>query len=134
MKKVRKEMKCVVYQPSDRSKIERAFVQNMGIDAALDRLEQMQRQDSNVRIVDATELSDEERRQRYISEAAVTGAFTSQAVRGIFGSRHYPGTKFGISVPALRIEGATRDDPGDVYPHEEAGGVVTILDFLNRRV
>jgi hypothetical protein len=108
------EMKCVVYRPSDRSKI--GFVQNEGIDVTLDRLEQMQRQGSNVRIVDATELSEEERRQRYNSEAAVTGAFTSHAVRGIFGSRHYPGTKFGVGVPALRIEGATPEDPGDVYP------------------
>jgi hypothetical protein len=64
-----------------------------------------------IRIVDTTELSEEKRRQRYIREAAVTGAFTSHAVRGIFGSRHYPGTKFGVSVPALRIEGAMRDDP-----------------------
>jgi hypothetical protein len=40
---------------------------------------------------------------------------------------------FGIKVPAVRVEGATPDDPGDIYPHEEVGRVVTILDFLNRR-
>ena len=45
-----------------------------------------------------------------------------------------PGTKFGVSVPEFRIEGAMRDDPGDVYPHEAAGRFVTILEFLNRRL
>jgi hypothetical protein len=78
-------------------------------------------------------LSEEEGRQRYIREAAVMGAFTSHAVREslVAGT---PGTKFGVSVPEFRIEGAMRDDPGDVYPHEAAGRFVTILEFLNRRL
>jgi hypothetical protein len=126
-------MKCVVYRPPDRSKIERAYRQNEGVDVALDRLEQMQRQDSNIRIVDTTELSEQEREQLYIRDVAVVGSLTRHAVRRIFGSNHYPATKFGISVPALRVESATPADPGDIYPHEEAGRVVTILDFLNRR-
>jgi hypothetical protein len=78
-------------------------------------------------------MSEEERDQRYIRDAAVTAAFTRHAVRRIFASNKYPGTDFGISVPALRIEGATPNDPGDIYPHEEAGRVVTILEFLNGR-
>jgi hypothetical protein len=133
MKKGMNEMRCVVYRPSDRSKIERAYRQNEGVDIALDRLEQMRREDPNIRIVDAAELSEHERDQQYIRDAAVVGSFTRHAVRRIFGSNKYLGTMFGIKVPAVRVEGATPDDPGDIYPHEEVGRVVTILDFLNRR-
>jgi hypothetical protein len=97
-------------------------------------LNKMRRENPNIRIVDATELSEHERDQHYIRAAAVTGSFTRHAVRRIFGSNKHRGMLFGIDVPAVRVEGATPDDPGDIYPHEEAGRVVTILDFLNRRV
>jgi len=116
----------------DRSKIERAYRQNEGVDAALDRLEQMRLENPNIRIIEATELSEQERDEHYIRAAAVIGSFTRHAVRRIFGSNKYRGTLFGIEVPAVRVEGATTDEPGDIYPHEEAGRVVTILDFLNR--
>jgi hypothetical protein len=33
----------------------------------------------------------------------------------------------------LRVESTTPDDPGDIYPREEGGRVVTTLDFLNQR-
>jgi len=126
-------MNLVVYRPSDRSKIERAYRQNEGVDTALDRLEQMRQEDPNIRIIEATELSVQERDKHYISAAAVIGSFTRHAVRRIFGSNKYPGTLFGIGVPAVRVEGATAGDPGDIYPHAAGGRIVTILDFLNRR-
>ena len=131
---MKNDMKLIVYRPSDGSKIGRAYRQNEGGDSALNRLEQMRRENPNIRIVDTTELSEHERDQHYIRAAAVTGSFTRHAVRRIFGSNKHPGTLFGIGVPAVRVEGATPDDSGDIYPHEEAGRVVTILDFLNRRV
>jgi hypothetical protein len=37
---------------------------------------------------------------------------------------------FGRAVPALLISDPSHKTPGDVYPHDEAGRIVTIHDFL----
>src|SRR5260370_22531254 len=82
---MKKDMKLVVYRPSDGSKIGRAYRQNEGVDTALDRLEQLRWEDPNITIVDGNELSEHERDLHYIRAAAVTGSFTRHAVRKIFG-------------------------------------------------
>lgn len=81
------------------------------------------------RVVDAGELSREEREAAYHSLAVRPSVRRRYRVRRVFGTHKYPGSFFGSGVPALVVIEDGR--PVDVYPHEEQDGtIVTIEDYL----
>jgi hypothetical protein len=124
-------MSWIFYCHSDRSKIERAWGQNAGIDAALAKLEEMRRQRPDIKFFDTAETSDPERTKEYLNKAAVIASYHHYRVHGVYGSDRDQFRCFGVEVPALWIEGSAPNDPGDIYPHEKNGKYVTISDFLN---
>jgi hypothetical protein len=124
-------MSWILYCHSDHSKIERVYSQNAGIDVALQRLEELRRRRPEIKYVDTAEMSDPERTKLYLSEAAVTASYRHYVVHGVYGSKNDQYRSFGVGVPALRIEGSSPNDPGEIYPHEKNGKHVTINDFLN---
>ena len=81
------------------------------------------------RVVDAGELSREEREAAYHNLAVRPSVRRRYRVRRVFGTNKYPGSFFGSGVPALVVIEDGR--PVDVYPHEEQDGtIVTIDDYL----
>jgi hypothetical protein len=127
-------MGWIVYRHSDRSMIQgtKTYLQNIKIEEALDRLEELSRTGWNIRFVDTAEMTDAARTEAYLKEAAAPASFTHHAVRGVFGSNQYPEREFGVGVPALRIEAQANEDAGDVYPHWEGNSCITISEYLNR--
>ena len=85
-----------------------------------------------VKFVNTAEMTDAARKEAYLKEAAVTASVTHHGVHGVFGSNKYPERDFGVGMPALRIEGFSDRDPGDIFPHFEGNSCVAISEFLNR--
>lgn len=81
-------------------------------------------------VVDAAELTEQDREDAYLSRAVRPSVSRRYRVRRIFGTNKYPGQYFGGAVPALVVLEDGR--PVDVYPHEEQDGtIVTIRDYLD---
>lgn len=81
-------------------------------------------------VVDAGELTEQDREDAYLSRAVRPSVSRRYRVRRIFGTNKYPGQYFGGAVPALVVLEDGR--PVDVYPHEEQDGtIVTIRDYLD---
>ena len=81
-------------------------------------------------VVDAGELTEQDREEAYLSRAVRPSVSRRYRVRRIFGTNKYPGQYFGGAVPALVVLEDGR--PVDVYPHEEQDGtIVTIRDYLD---
>ena len=81
-------------------------------------------------VVDADELTEQDREEAYRSRAVRPSVSNRYRVRRVFGTNRYPGQYFGKAVPALVVMEGGR--PVDVYPHEEQDGtIVTIRDYLD---
>ena len=102
---------------------------NDGIDEVLQRVEDFQRRGIALRVIDTATMTDQELQTVYI-QAIVPSVWKKYRIRGVFGTHRYAGCKFGRSVPALLIHDPTGNRVGDVFPHEEAGRIVTIRDAL----
>jgi hypothetical protein len=102
---------------------------NAGIDAALARAEELRRRGVAVELVDTSTMEPGELQGRYI-EAIIPSVLKKYRVRQVFGSRRRAGWLFGRGVPALAVVGPS-GAVEDIYPHDRAGKVVTISDFLD---
>jgi len=122
---------CVLYY-SPRS-ILRDLECNKGIDVVLEDLNEFRRQGLTFRVVDTTVMSEQEIQTAYI-RATTPSVWKKYRVRAIFGTRRHAGCKFGRAVPALIIQSSSRAVVEDVFPHEEAGRIVTIREFLQDSV
>jgi hypothetical protein len=65
------------------------------------------------------------------AKAIVPSVYRKYRVRQMFGSSRRAGLFFGRGVPALWVH-PDGDDPGDIYPHEKDGRIVTISEFLTK--
>ncbi len=122
-------MKIELY--CDRAAILRGVPCNDGIDKALERIEQLRAQGSDVQVVDTGRMSDEEIQANYF-RAIQPSVRKKYSVRQIFGSRSRSGWLFGRAVPALVVQEPSGGAVADVFPHNESGRIVTIQDALNR--
>ncbi len=122
-------MKIELY--CDRTAILREIPCNDGIDKALERLEELRAQGNDVQVVDTGHMSEEEIQTKYF-RAIRPSVQKKYSVRQIFGSLSRSGWLFGRGVPALVIQEPSGNAVADVFPHNESGGIVTILDALNR--
>lgn len=122
-------MKIELY--CDRTKILRGLPSNDGIEKALERLEELRTQGNDVQVVDTGHMSEEEIQTKYF-RAIQPSVQKKYSVRQIFGSLSRSGWLFGRGVPALVIQDPSGEGVADVFPHNESGRIVTILDALNR--
>lgn len=102
----------------------RNSVHNAGFELALPLCEEW-----GVRIVDPSQMSKEEHYKAYSDATSGPATRKKQRVRTLYGSHKYPGSQFGIGVPALVVQ----DEQGralDVFPHYESGRLVTIADAM----
>ena len=106
-----------------------AHPQNKGIRDILARLGEFRPDGAPIQKRNTAKMSATELEQAYI-RAIVPSVYRKYRVRRIFGSNRQAGLLFGRSVPALLISDPFHKTPGDVYPHDEAGRIVTIHDFL----
>jgi hypothetical protein len=120
-------MKIELY--CDRTAILREIPCNDGVDKALERLEEFRAQGIDAQVVDTSHMSDEEMQANYFRAIQPT-ARGKYSVRQIFGSRSRSRWLFGRGVPALVVEEPS-GVVADVFPHNESGKIVTILDGLN---
>lgn len=113
----------------DQSAILRGLPANRGIDEALNGLGQSSGRGIVVKFVDTSNMSDEEIQETYL-RAALPAVRNKYSVRQVFGSRSRSGWLFGRGVPAMVVQGPL-GEAVDVFPHNEAGRIVTIHDALN---
>lgn len=102
---------------------------NDGIDEVLQGVEDFRRQGVPLRIVDTAKMTDQEIQAAYI-RAIVPSVWKKYRIRGVFGTHRYAGCKFGRSVPALLVCDPLADRVDDVFPHQEAGRIVTVREAL----
>ena len=111
-----------VQQPLD-DRANRAFSE------AMDLLADAQKQGIRCEKIDTAELPPEKVYEAY-ADAWAPAVFKKFAIRRVFGTRRRSGCYFGREVPALLVYDDDREQPTDVYPHEELGRTVTIGEFL----
>lgn len=80
------------------------------------------------KVIDVAGLPRQEIEDLYTQLAVPPSVRERYSIRRIFGTNKYPGCFFGRGVPALVVLEDGR--PRDVYPHEEAGKIVTIMDYF----
>lgn len=122
-------MKIELYY--DRTAILTGLPSNDGIDKALERIEELRAQGSDVQVVDTGRMSDEEIQANYF-RAIQPSVRKKYSIRQTFGSRKRPAWLFGRAVPALVVQEPSGEGVADVFPHNESGRIVTILDALNQ--
>jgi hypothetical protein len=76
-------------------------------------------------------MPEDERMKTYIA-ALAPSVLRKYRVRRVFGTHRRAGSAFGRGVPALVVWDEIGDIVADVYPHEEAGRIITICDFLTQ--
>lgn len=122
-------MELIFYGPSDPA-LPFADERNRGIDAVPLLLEELKRCGAQVRQIDPSALSAEQRFAEY-SRATIPAVYKKYEVKRIFGTNRHSACWFGIQVPALIVKRSAEDIVGDTYPHrEQPNSVVTIHDFL----
>ena len=103
---------------------------NAGLDALPRLTRRLAEAAATYSVVDAGELTPQDREEAYLSRAVRPSVSNRYRVRRVFGTNKYPGQYFGAEVPALVVLDGGR--PVDVYPHEEQDGtIVTIRDYLD---
>jgi len=112
----------------DRPAVVREMAANAKFDDALRLIEELRSRGLAVEIVDTAAMSANELHRLYFQSIA-PAVIKKYRVRQVFGSRRRPATLFGREVPALVAFGPT-GYAEDLFPHEQAGVVVTIRDFL----
>jgi len=68
----------------------------------------------------------------HAARLAVVRGYKAYRIRKVFGSARDSGKYFGREVPALLVY--ENDELIDVYPHEERGKLITIEEFLVRKL
>ena len=116
------------YDP-DLSTVFVTHAQNDGVRDVLERLDDFRKKGLAIEGRNTAKMSATDLEHAYI-RAILPSVYRKYRVRRIFGSNRQAGLFFGRGVPALLISDPTHKTPGDVYPHEEAGRIVTIHDFL----
>ena len=116
------------YDP-DPSAIFDTHPQNQGVRDVLARLDEFRQAGVRIEKRNTAKMSATDLEHAY-SRATVPSVYRKYRIRRIFGSNRQPGLWFGRGVPALLISDPSRKTPGDVYPRDEAGRIVTIHDFL----
>jgi len=112
----------------DRPAVIREIAANAKFDDALRLIEELRSNGLAIDIVDIVAMSSDELHRLYFRSIA-PAVIKKYRVRQVFGSRRRPATLFGRQVPALVAFGPA-GYAEDLFPHEQAGVVVTIHDFL----
>ena len=120
------------YDP-DFSTIFETHPQNKGIRDVLEHIDDFRIGGVSIEKRDTAKMSATELEHAYI-RAILPSVYRKYRVRRIFGSNRQAGLLFGRAVPALLISDPTHKTPGDVYPHEQAGRIVTIHEFLTELI
>jgi hypothetical protein len=120
------------YDP-DVSTIFETHPQNKGIRDVLEHIDDFRIGGVSIEKRDTAKMSATELEHAYI-RAILPSVYRKYRVRRIFGSNRQAGLLFGRAVPALLISDPTHKTPGDVYPHEQAGRIVTIHEFLTQLI
>jgi hypothetical protein len=113
----------------DLSIILNAFPANDGVRYVLEHLDDFRRKGVGIQERNTAKMSATELEHSYI-RAIVPSVYRKYKVRRMFGSNRKSGWLFGRHVPALLVSDPSGKTPGDVYPHDAAGRIVTIHDFL----
>lgn len=103
--------------------------QNKGVRDVLEHIDNFRKEGVPIEKRNTAKMSATDLEHAYI-RAILPSVYRKYRVRRIFGSNRQAGLFFGRGVPALLISDTTHKTPGDVYPHEKAGRIVTIHDFL----
>ena len=102
---------------------------NRGFDEVLGLLAALRARGIEVEKTDTGQLSDKDVQEAYM-EAVSLSVRHKFGIRQVFGSRRKSASCFGKGVPALFVYEHDREQPIDVYPHQELNRVITIRDFL----
>jgi hypothetical protein len=113
----------------NRSAILKGHPSNSGIDEALKRTEDLSRQGVQVRVVDAAQMTEDERFAVYV-RATTPAMKNKNPIRQVFGSLKHSASMFGLGVPALLVQ-TQLGEVLDVFPHKESERIVTINEFLS---
>jgi hypothetical protein len=126
-------MKYELFFDPDLSTIFDTHPQNKGIRDVLEHIDDFQKKGIPIEKRNTAKMSATDLEHAYI-RAIVPTAYRKYRVRRIFGSNRQAGLFFGRGVPALLISDSSHKAPGDVYPHDQAGRIVTIHDCLTKLV
>jgi hypothetical protein len=116
------------YEP-DVSTIFDTLPQNKGVREVLEHIDEFRKEGVSIEKRNTSKMSATDLEHAYI-RAILPSVYRKYRVRRIFGSNRQAGLFFGRGVPALLISDPTHKTPGNVYPHDQAGRIVTIHDFL----
>jgi hypothetical protein len=122
-------LKYELFYDPDLSIIFDTHPQNKGVRDVLEHIDEFRKDGRPIEKRNTAKMSATDLEQAYI-RAIMPSVYRKYRVRRIFGSNRQAGLFFGRGVPALLISDPTHKTPGDVYPRDEAGRIVTIHDFL----
>jgi hypothetical protein len=105
--------------------------QNKGVRDVLEHVDDFRKEGVAIQKRNTAKMSATDLEHAYI-RAIVPSVYRKYRVRRMFGSNRHAGLLFGRDVPALLVSDTTHKTPGDVYPHEQAGRIVTIHEFLTQ--
>jgi len=107
--------------------------ENEGFAEALALFTTLQQGGVPIEVVNTTQLDERVLQDRYL-HAVAASVVKKYRIRQVFGSRRRSGWLFGKGVPALLVYKEWSQYPEDVYPHNNAGRIVTIKDFLESTI
>jgi hypothetical protein len=122
-------LKYELFYDPDAPTIFDTFPQNKGIREVLEHVDDFRKEGVPIEKRNTAKMSATDLEHAYI-RAIVPSVYRKYRVRRMFGSNRQAGLLFGREVPALLVSDPTHKTPGDVYPHDQAGRIVTIHDFL----
>jgi hypothetical protein len=116
------------YEP-DLSRIFDTHSSNKGIRDVLVHINDFRKKGIPIKVRDTARMSATDLEHAY-SRAIVPSANHKYRIRTIFGTIRRAACFFGRQVPALLVSDPTHENPGDIYPHEKGGRIITIYEFL----
>jgi hypothetical protein len=122
-------LKFELFYDPDFSTIFDTHPQNKGVRDVLEHIDEYAEKRVPIQRRNTAKMSATDLESAYI-RAITPSVYRKYRVRRIFGSNRQAGLFFGRGVPALLVSDPSQKTPGDVYPHEEGGRIVTIHDFL----
>lgn len=99
---------------------------NLGIYEALQRAEDLRRQGWKVRLVDTSQMTEDERYAVYV-RSTTPAMKNKNPIRQVFGSRKQSGFMFGSGVPALLIQAPCRSPKFGLDPESSVCPLVITL-------
>ncbi|SRR6266446_6324022 len=126
-------LKFELFYDPDLSIIFDTHPQNKGVRSVLEHIDDFRKKGAPIEKRNTAKMSATDLEHAYI-RATVPSVYRKYRVRRIFGTNRQAGLFFGRHVPALLISDPTNKTPGDVYPHDEAGRIVTIHDCLTQLI